>query len=336
MSTNKNATIRYQTLDRCFRNPGRNYYIEDLIDACNDALKDLDPNSSGIKRRQIFDDIKFMRDSKGFNAPIDTFRDGKRAFYRYSDLSFSINNQPLNEKEAQQLREAIITLSRFKGLPQFDWIEELKVRLEQTFKLKSADNIISFDDNEFLKGRELIGDLYNAIINQQTLSVCYKPFKSEENILFEIHPYHLKQFNNRWFLWGITEPNNQLINLSLDRIVSFSNSRIEYKPNISINFTELFEDIIGVSIPSDQVPQKILLKVEASLWPYIETKPLHGSQKLKEKGSEYSLIELSLILNYELEALIFSFGERLEVLEPLQLRENLRNRLSSLLDKYSK
>jgi predicted DNA-binding transcriptional regulator YafY len=336
MSTNKNATVRYQTLDRCFRNPGRNYYIEDLIDACNDALIDLDPNSSGIKRRQIFDDIKFMRDSKGFDAPIETFKDGKRAFYRYSDLSFSINNQPLNEKEAQQLKEALTTLSRFKGLPQFDWIEELKVRLEHSFKLKSSVNIISFDDNVYLKGRELIGDLYNAIINQQTLSIIYKPFKSEENIQFEVHPYHLKQYNNRWFLWGITEPNDLLINLSLDRIISFSNSKNEYKPNTQINFTELFEDVIGVTLPCDQAPQKILLKVDASLWPYIETKPLHGSQKLKEKNSEFSILELSLILNYELEALIFSFGERLEVLEPSQLRDNLRNRLSSLLDRYKK
>lgn len=334
MSTNKNATVRYQTLDRCFRNPGRNYYMEDLIEACNDSLKDLDPSSSGVRRRQIFDDIKFMRDSQGFNAPIETFKDGKRAFYRYSDILFSINNQPLNEKEAQQLREALMTLSRFKGLPQFDWIEELKVRLEQSFKLKSTENIISFDDNEYLKGREFIGDLYNAIINQLTLLVRYRTFKSEEEIQFEIHPYHLKQYNNRWFLWGITEPDEKLTNLALDRIQSFSNSKIGYKPNRAINFSELFEDIIGASVPANQVPQKILLKIEYSLWPYIETKPLHGSQKLKEKNSDYSIIELKLILNYELEALILSFGERIEVLEPIQLRENISKKISLLEKRY--
>jgi len=91
MATNKNATIRYQSLNRCFRNPGRKYYIDDLIEACNDSLLDIDPSSTGIKRRQIFDDIKFMRDSQGFDAPIESFKDGKKVFYRYSDLSFSIN-----------------------------------------------------------------------------------------------------------------------------------------------------------------------------------------------------------------------------------------------------
>ena len=130
MATNKNATIRYQALNRCLRNPGRKYFIDDLIEACNDSLLDIDPYSTGIKRRQVFDDIKFMRDSQGFDAPIESYKDGKKVFYRYNDPSFSINNQPLNEKEAQQLKEALLTLSRFKGIPQFEWVDEIKARLE--------------------------------------------------------------------------------------------------------------------------------------------------------------------------------------------------------------
>ncbi|MCF8360606.1 MAG: hypothetical protein K9H26_17765 [Prolixibacteraceae bacterium] len=74
MATNKNATIRYQNHDRCFRNPGRKYYINDLIEACNEALLDVDPFSSGVKKWQIFDDIKFMRDYRGFSAPIELLK----------------------------------------------------------------------------------------------------------------------------------------------------------------------------------------------------------------------------------------------------------------------
>lgn len=61
MSTNKNATIRYQALDRCFSNFRKRYYIQDLIDACNDALSEYDGNTSGVQRRQIFNDIEFMK-----------------------------------------------------------------------------------------------------------------------------------------------------------------------------------------------------------------------------------------------------------------------------------
>ena len=167
MATNKNATIRYQALDRCFRNPGRRYSINDLIETCNDALLEIDPGSSGVKRRQIYEDIKFMKDSLGYDAPIESYKEGRNAYYRYSERDFSINNQPLNEQEAQQLKESLMTLSRFKGMPQFEWVEEMKARLEQSFNLKTEENVISFDDNEFVVGKEHIGDLYNAIVNKK-------------------------------------------------------------------------------------------------------------------------------------------------------------------------
>ena len=60
MATNKNALIRYKVLDKCFRNPGKRYFIGDLIEECNNVLFDIDPNCSGISRRQIFQDLTFM------------------------------------------------------------------------------------------------------------------------------------------------------------------------------------------------------------------------------------------------------------------------------------
>ncbi|NBR15566.1 MAG: hypothetical protein EBU01_13470, partial [Crocinitomicaceae bacterium] len=41
-------------------------------------------------------------------------------YYRYNDPNFSIENLPLNTKEEQQLKEALLTLSRFKGMQQFN------------------------------------------------------------------------------------------------------------------------------------------------------------------------------------------------------------------------
>lgn len=334
MSTNKNATIRYQALDRCLRNPGKRFSIDDLVDACNEALLDIDPASSGIKKRQIYDDIKFMQDSRGFDAPIEVFKEGRNAYYRYEDLSFSINNQPLNEQEAQQLKESLLTLRRFKGLPQFDWMEELSTRLEHTFQLKSTQNLISFEENQFLTGREFIGPIYNAIVNKQVLNIVYQSFKQENPVQLEFHSYHLKQYNNRWFVFGIVTGNANITNLSLDRINSVEESKANYIQNSDVDFEEFFEDVIGVSVPTNSTPQKILLKIESVLWPYIKTKPLHGSQKVKHETNEYVIIQLEVHLNYELESLILSLGEAIEVLEPLELREKIRIRIHQLLKKY--
>lgn len=76
MARNKHQAVRIRVLDQCFRNRNRQYTIDDLVDACNDAIGDIYGGSISV--RTIRDDIKFMRDSQGYNAPIVTKEwDGK-------------------------------------------------------------------------------------------------------------------------------------------------------------------------------------------------------------------------------------------------------------------
>ena len=82
MSTNKNALIRYKVLDTCFRNVGKRYFIEDLIIECENVLLEIDSNSNGISRRQIFDDIAFMESSEGWSIELNRERFGKKTYYR--------------------------------------------------------------------------------------------------------------------------------------------------------------------------------------------------------------------------------------------------------------
>ena len=328
MSTNKNAVIRYQALDRCLRNPYRKYFLNDLLDECNDALFDLDPSSSGISKRQLFDDLKFMKDSNGYNAPIESIREGRTVYYAYSDPEFTINNQPLTEQEAQKISEALLTLSRFKGMPQFEWIEEIKIKFEQQFSLKSARTVIEFEENPFLMGLNHIHLLYNSIVNQQVLKIYYKSFKRDYIIENEIHPYFLKQYNNRWFLFGWNSQIGDISNMPLDRI-----SKIELGNSACVlrevpDMEEYFEDIIGVTLHKDAPTEKILLKVAKQLLPYIETKPIHGSQKVKMRFDDYSVVQLELKANRELLSLILSYGDEIEVLEP----EGIRNSIKRIVD----
>ena len=116
MSITKHASIRYQALNRCFRNTGRRYFIEDLIDDCNKAIYEYSGKEDGIKRRQIYDDISYMESSQGWSIELEREKDGRKTFYFYKDSNFSINNQPLNPVEAAQLNEAINILNRFKGI----------------------------------------------------------------------------------------------------------------------------------------------------------------------------------------------------------------------------
>ncbi len=169
MATNKHATIRYHALDRCFSNPRKKFFIEDLISECNQAIFDFAGIENGVKRRQVFDDITFMKSEQGWSIPLESIKDGKRVYYRYSDKSFSIKNQGVNQAEAEQLKETLTILSRFKGLPRFDWIEEIQIRLEDTFKLKgNMQAVVGFEHNPYLKGLDYFAGILDAIQNNTT------------------------------------------------------------------------------------------------------------------------------------------------------------------------
>lgn len=332
MSTNKHAIIRYQTLDKCFRNVGRNYAIEDLVRECNKSIYEYTGKEEGIKKRQLYDDIRFMESEQGWNIELKKVKEGRTVFYKYENSNFSISNQPLNETEANQLREALLTLDRFKGLPQYNWINEINARLESTFNLKQKnETIISFEQNEYLKGLEYIPVLYNAILYKKVLNIGYKSFKSVEVKSITISPYYLKQFNMRWFLFGKSEDYETITNLALDRIESMELVNTEYI-NSNIEFNEYFEDIIGVTIPNENVAN-IILKVDKTILPYITTKPLHGSQIIKESDNKFE-VHLKLIPNYELETMILSFGEKIQVVAPIILVEKLKERINKMKSNY--
>lgn len=335
MATNKHATIRYHALDQCFSNPGRKYFIEDLIESCNNAICEFSDASDGVKRRQIYEDIKFMESEQGWSIPLDKIWDGKRKFYTYSDKNFSIRNQSINESEVNQLKETLSILNRFKGMPQFEWMEEMLIRIESTFTLKDSINpIVGFDQNQYLKGLNFFTELFNAIQYKKVIEVKYQSFKQTHPIKLILHPYFLKQYNNRWFMFALNEDINSISNLALDRIIEIKEINRNHIENDSIDFDEYFEDVVGVTVIENLDPTKILLQISNELLPYIESKPIHGSQIIKARTSSNAFIELLLQMNYEFISVIFSYGEEVTVIEPEELRTIIKTKAEKILKNY--
>lgn len=327
MATNKNAIIRYKILDKCFRNSGRKYFIEDLINECNKILSEIDPSNKGISRRQVFDDIAFMESNDGWSIELDRIKEGRRVYYRYNDLSYSINNIPLDESEVKYLSTMIQSLSKFKGFPQFDLIEDILSRLTYNSKEDRQSSIIEFENNEELIGLEYIGTIYNAIIYKKVLRILYnQSFESEIELI--IHPYYLKQYNNRWFLFGYN-PDNQRYdwNLALDRILKIEEINKRYNENTAIDWNEYFDDMLGVSKPLAHNKEKIILHIIGKTAHYIYSKPIHPYQKHRWIENNTLEIELNLIINYELERFILSYIDSIKIIQPLSLKETIQHRL---------
>ena len=120
---------------------------------------------------------------------------------------------------------------------------------------------------------------------------------------------------------------SQLTIYALDRIIDITQAHTEYYPT-NIDFSSYFEDIIGVSIPKGQPCEKVRIWVSPEQFRYIQTKPIHGSQKVIENTDAGAVVELDIIPNYELEQLLLSFGEKIKVLSPDTLREKMKERIS--------
>ena len=336
MATNKHATIRYFALDRCFSNHWRKYFIEDLIEHCNTALFEFSGIENGVSRRQVFEDIKFMESEQGWSIPLERFKEGRRVYYRYSEKTFSIKHQGIDQSELEQIRDSLIALNRFQGLPQFEWVDEILIRFEETFQLSGNSRaIVGFDQNPYLKGLVYFSPLYEAIISKNALEISYQGFSDLIPRDICIHPWYLKQYNNRWFLFGYTQEYSSISNLPLDRIQSICEASIEYKKNTEVDFEEYFDDVIGVTVNDIHGIEKVILKVSSSLWPYIQSKPLHGSQRVLDTSEKGTLLELQVQVNYELISTIFTHMDGLEVIEPQTLRSRVRDVVSKLSGIYS-
>lgn len=332
MPINKNAFIRYQALDRCFSNSGRNFYIEDLLEACNQALELSKSGAEGIQRRQLFDDIKFMESSQGWSIPLQRIKNGKKVYYRYSDPKFSINQHALRTSEFDELREAVQVLKRIKTTPHFKWMYKYFVKFEKLFQIQESPwKCIAFEGSVWMKGVDQLGDLFKAIVEKNVLSVICESFLNSDRQEYTLHPYYLKQFENRWFLIAHDPSFDSLIHLALDRIVSFRKIGLPFK-NTDTDFKKHFKSVYGLSVPPEAQLTKIMLKATHRLAAHLDNQPIHPSQKLLSTHREGVLFSLEVLPNEELEKKLISFGDDLVVTAPEWFIQRIQNRLLKMLD----
>lgn len=305
----------------------------DIMDAVN---RELDARGENLvkSRHTILDDMTYI--SSRWHVAINSDKVGRYTYYSYADPDFSIYSHALTDEEIIHLTGTLVMLKRFQGLPNFEWMQNMIESCEENFKAaKPEPEFISLEENPYLEGLCNLTPLYDAIVHHKVLDIWYHSFKYPTAQKNTVHPYFLKQFNNRWFLFCYHDGRKEISNYPIDRI-----EKIEYNPkpyieNNFFDFNEFFEDIIGVSRDKDDQLQKVQIWVSAKQWPYTATKPLHGSQKVIERKEDGSvIIQIEVIMNWELEQTIMSQGEHMIVMAPDHLRAKMKNRICDLLHRY--
>lgn len=335
MPVNRNALIRYNTIDKCLRNKYRQWTLEDLIEACSDALYEYEGIDKGVSMRTVQLDMQMMRSDKlGYNAPI-VVQDKK--YYKYSDPDYSITNNPLTDNDLNKLNEVVEILRQFKGFFHFQEMTGMIQRLED--KVYSArtkqKSIVHLETNEKLRGIEHIDAIYQAVHKKEVLNLLYQSFKARQPNTIHFHPYLLKEYRNRWFVLGRRSAKEPLVTLALDRIKEISIAEsIQYVENLDFDAEDHFEHVIGVTVEQGRRPQKVHLKIDRKNAPYVITKPLHPSQEVIATSKLGIEITIQVQLNYELEREILGFGESIEVIKPEKLRNRILSKLKTAVGIY--
>jgi predicted DNA-binding transcriptional regulator YafY len=334
MATNKNASFRYRVLNNCFCDGSRRWTIERLVEHVSKQLDEHFGLDKGISERQIKEDIHIMRSlpPRGFDAPI-VCREG---VYYYDDPAFSIEKKSLNTDDVRSLTEAVSLLRQFQGLPHFQEIEAILTKIEgKTLANDPDETIISFENTQLVRGYEHLDRLYQAIRNEHVLRITYKAFQATTDEVFTLHPYYLKEYRERWYIFGLVIETDAIYNLALDRIEAVEVVKGRYKANRRFDPVTYFKDIVGVTRPTDAVVEKVQLQVDLKTAPYLETRPIHRSQQLIATNQTGTLFQYDVIPNFEFVAEVLRLGDSVQLISPESLRNTIRKRVSVLHTMYS-
>ena len=340
MPVNKNALARYGWIDECLLRRQRPWSIEDLMEFISEKMADFGVGrAGGISKRQVQEDIKQMRPGgmTGYEAPIEFDRE-HRGYY-YADPAYSIRNGPLVSDDAPVLRQALTMLQQFQGLGLGEELARLVQRVEEHLQARPeaapARQLIWFEQVPDYAGARFLGPLYQAIRARQVLALRYRPFAAPEAFETLVQPYLLKQFNHRWFLVGQGSGREGLSNFALDRIEGFARAINEPYLPPPADIERRFAHVVGVSVPAEgSVPEQVLLRFRAGRGQYVLTKPLHPSQHLVAETADAVEVSLRVVPTQELETLLLSFGDDVEVAAPASLRARISERLRAAAALY--
>lgn len=348
MPATKNAMTRYTLIDRMLANRHRAYSIQDITDALNEKLPEF--GQKPVSKRCVEKDINYLEYDSPFDVEIEEYcidasdrhdRPYRKRCIRYADPTFSIFKPKLTDDEKNVLSTALDTLGSFDGLDNFEWLDDLKKRLD----LEEHEPIIFISKN-LLTNSTLIARMFSTIMQRKNIRLKYHTFQCSEKKTVFISPHILKEYNNRWFLIASALDSGKILTFPLDRIDDFSIVEINDFIPTPNSLHERYEEIIGLTFNADNPLQEIVFWVSDKSLDYVTTKPIHESQKIirgeKElflrtsythlKGGKFFKIECRE--NYELIRELCSFGPELIVISPSNILKTIIRRIEQMSNYY--
>lgn len=335
MAVNKMALLRYNTIDKCLQNRRRKWTLDDLIEKVSSVLYDQEGITSGVSKRTIQSDIQTMRSNQlGYNAPIIVT---DKKYYTYDDADYSIHQVPITNQDVTQLKSALSLIKQLSGFAHFEVMNDIVLRLEHSLFVhqKQEKPIVHLEQNAQVKGLQWIPQLMQYIQQEIPILLSYQSFKATQSSKTVFYPYLLKEYRNRWFLVGKCKGIQALQTRALDRITDIDEMAKRYfVPYDGIDFDTYYGECIGVTRSEGQRPTKVIFRICHQHAQYVYTKPLHHTQHIVNTDEKGITFRIDVIINFELEKELLSFGDHLEVIAPRQLKSIIQKRINAMYKLY--
>ncbi len=350
MPVTKHSFARYQVIDACIRNKQRSYPgIDYLIERCSQRL------DQQISRSTIEKDLKAMKDDPepGYYAPIRYDR-MKRGYY-YEDPGYSISNILVKDEDIDAIEFAARLLRQYRGFHMVRRYAEAIDRIldvidvRRILSMEEFEEYVQFENPPYLEGTTYIEPIIRAIKEKKALRIEHLSFKgfkpqpvsaqisvngSPSGITSRIlHPYLLKEHNNRWYVIGWDENEKDIRTFGLDRIKSIESVNNTYRKS-DFNPREYFKHTIGISAPQSKPP---IIKIEFTKQQaqYLLTQPIHPSQQMVKETKDKVVFRFELHPTYEFISFILGHKDNLKVLAPKWLKDRVFDIISRMLKQYT-
>ena len=261
------------------------------------------------------------------------------------------NDDPLSEERKSVVQKSVEDYVAFckasAGILPASWFssyfENTQLLLDTNRESKDGEVRICSGAEQNLTNIDLLPVFYKAIANKQVLRFDYQPF-GQELFTLTFHPQFIKEHNGRWFVFGDADREPyQAFNVPLDRIVGEVTeiNDVEYIPAPKCFYQDFFNNIIGVTHEKGAMVEEVVIRTKTEYQHgLLLTKPLHHSQKEimpfgEYEDGNYGEVRLTIEPNRELRGRILLYGENLEVISPLSLREQIKEILRRQMQQYS-
>lgn len=289
--------------------------------------------------RKDLDKFKSTLEKEGKRDMLECARaedDHRKLSYRYREPGFTVMPYLTGGMTDVEYRSLVGAINKLQGVLSPATFEEVRFAVQSRMETdyEKGPVYVDYEDNRRLKGREYRPLMYRAITEKRSLHIQYRKFNGAE-LEFDFHPYLLKQYNERWFVFGRKKGSHDpYTSIPLDRILSVKADG-DYSEDRPEGYLDYFQHRVGVSREKGESIRHIVIRIsDEGAWGRVTTKPLptQAVDLEYDRSRGYGLICLDIVPNIELYAKILSWGEGVEIISD----ETVRNRFISLLKKIAK